>query len=141
MNLIPGVNITSSALDAEKLRMEAIAQNIANANTTRDENGEAYRRKIVSFESFIDPSMEALPGQDHARSVRVSSIDEDETPGPQIYNPHHPHADEQGMVTLPNVQPAREMVDLISVSRAYQANLSVIRTSKQMTQQVLSIGR
>lgn len=134
MNFITGLSSTASALNAEKTRMDVVAQNIANAHTTRDTNGEAYKRKVVTFESALDAST-------GSNSVRVAKIEDDETPGESIHNPQHPHAGPDGMVRMPNVSTAVEMVDLISASRAYEANLSVARNARQMALKALSIGR
>ncbi len=139
MDLIPGINATADALNAEKIRMDVIATNIANANTTRDVNGEVYKRKQVVFEAYLDKT--ASGSQPAATGVRVAEITEDTTPGPKIYNPDHPHADSEGMVEMPNVKMSWEMVDLIFASRAYEANLSVVRTARQMAQKALAIGR
>lgn len=133
MNLLPGINSTASALNAEKVRMNIVAQNIANAQTTRDANGEVYRRKIVSFESALD----SATGQ---TSVRVGGVTNDTSPTHWLYNPGHPDANEDGMVEMPNVEVSREMVDMITASRSYEANLQMIRTARQMAKQVLSIG-
>ena len=141
MNLISGINATASALQAEKIRLNVIAENIANAHTTRDANGGVYRRKTVSFEALLDKNAGSTVGSFRPRLVNVAGIDQDPTAGRLIYNPNHPHADEKGMVEFPNVEMSREMVDLISASRAYEANLSVIRTAREMAQQTLSIGR
>lgn len=134
MNFITGLNFTASALQAEKTRMDVVSQNIANAHTTRDVNGEAYKRKVVSFESALDASTGGT-------GVRVSRITDDSTPGELVRNPQHPHADKDGMVQMPNVNTSMEMVDLISASRAYEANLSVARNARQMATKALSIGR
>ncbi|GDX09320.1 flagellar basal-body rod protein FlgC [Verrucomicrobiota bacterium] len=134
MNFITGLNSTASALQAEKTRMDVVSQNIANAHTTRDVNGEAYKRKVVSFESALDASTGGT-------GVRVSKITDDSTPGELVRNPQHPHADKDGMVQMPNVNTSMEMVDLISASRAYEANLSVARNARQMATKALSIGR
>jgi flagellar basal-body rod protein FlgC len=134
MNFITGLNSTASALQAEKTRMDVVSQNIANAHTTRDVNGEAYKRKLVSFESALDASTGGT-------GVRVSKITDDSTPGELVRNPQHPHADKDGMVQMPNVNTSMEMVDLISASRAYEANLSVARNARQMATKALSIGR
>jgi flagellar basal-body rod protein FlgC len=134
MNFITGLNSTASALNAEKTRMDVIAQNIANAHTTRDVNGEAYKRKVVTFESALDAST-------GNSAVRISKIDDDNSPGETVHNPEHPHAGPDGMVRLPNVNTAIEMVDLIAASRAYEANLSVARNARQMALKALSIGR
>ncbi len=134
MDLLPGIQSTVSALDAHKVRLEAIAQNIANANTTRGPDGEPYQRQLVSFASEIDRAT----GQE---TVQVSSISQDNRPGPLVHNPGHPHADADGMVRMPNVKTSLEMVDLISASRSYEANLSAAKTSRQMAQRALEIGR
>ncbi len=135
MNFITGIQATSSALSAEKTRMDIVAQNIANANTTKDVDGKAYRRKVVTFETLLGAGKGASDG------VKIGGITPDTTPGEKIYNPHHPHADEAGMVTMPNVNPAIEMVDLLSASRAYEANLAVARNARQMATKALSIGK
>jgi flagellar basal-body rod protein FlgC len=140
MDLIPGVNASASALQAEKIRMDVIAQNIANANTTKDLDGKAYKRKLVEFEAMLQRVSPNDP-QKAVSGVRVAGIVQDPNPGPLVYDPSHPHADKEGFVRMPNVKVHREMVDLISTSRAYEANLSVVKTSRQMARQALSIGR
>lgn len=142
MNLMPGINSTSSALQAEKLRMDIIGQNIANAHTTRGPDGKAYQRQTVQFESKMmelgrDQNGEMRMGQ----GVNVRGVVADQTPGPLLYDPGHPDADAEGNVRLPNVNLTHEMVDLISASRSYEANLQVVRTSKQLAQQAMKIGR
>lgn len=135
MNFITGIKATGSALNAEKVRMDIVAQNIANANTTRDVDGNPYKRKVVSFEAVLD-SEPGNPG-----GVRVSGITNDNRDGETIYNPQHPHADKDGVVRMPNVNLAIEMVDMLSASRAYEANLAVVRNAKQMAAKALAIGR
>ncbi len=137
MNLIPGIQSTSSALTAEKLRLDMVAQNIANANTTQDLNGEVYKRKEVIFES----SLKRAENGNVYKGVNVVEIRDDNSPGKKVYRPGHPHADERGMVQMPNVEVTKEMVDLITASRSYEANLTVVRTARQMAQQALRIGR
>ena len=140
MNILPAISVTSDALAAEKTRLDVIGQNIANANTTRGPDGLPYQRKMVSFET----QLQAATGVDDlsARSgVRVAGIVTDRTPGATLYNPSHPHADENGLVHLPNVNLQTEMVDLITASRSYEANLSVVRTARQMAQRAMAIGR
>ncbi len=134
MNFITGIQATSSALSAEKTRMDVVAQNIANAHTTRDVDGKAYQRKVVTFESMLD-------GNGASDGVKIGRISGDKTPGEKVYNPSHPHADEKGMVTMPNVNTAIEMVDLLAASRAYEANLAVARNARQMATKALSIGK
>lgn len=139
MNLISGIDVTSSALNAQKTRLDVVAQNIANAQTTRGPDGTPYQRKIVSFESeLLRRSGGAGPG---LQSVRVGSITADRTPGQQVFNPQHPDAGADGLVTMPNVNMSYEMVDLITASRAYEANLSVVKNARQMALKTLEIGR
>ena len=148
MNLIPGIRATGNALAAEKVRLSVVAQNIANAHTTRDADGGVYKRKLVAFEALIDEAKEPVAfnhtkknlGYDAHNGVRVDKVFDDSTPGRKIYNPDHPHADKDGMVEMPNVG-LREMVDMIASSRAYEANLTVARTARQMAQKAISIGK
>jgi len=133
MDIIPGLNQISSALDANKQRLEVIAQNIANAQTTRGPDGGPYQRQGVSFSSVLNGV--------NQQGVEVSEVYTDQRPGPRIHNPTHPHADESGMVQLPNVKMSVEMVDMIAASRAYQANLSAAKISREMADSALSIGR
>ncbi len=135
MNFLSGIHATSSALAAEQVRMDIVAQNIANAYTTKDADGGPYQRRTVSFETIMGGMQKA------ERGVRVSGIKNDKTPGEMIYNPGHPHADANGMVKMPNVQLATEMVDLMSASRAYEANLTVARNSRTLATKALGIGK
>lgn len=142
MSLIPAIDATKSALDAERLRLDIIAQNIANAQTTRDVDGGAYKRRVVVFEEAMKDALKGGGAQvDGIQKIKVAEIAVDDTPGPQVYDPQHPHANEEGMVQMPNVQISREMVDLISATRAYEANLKVVTASRQMASKALEIGR
>ena len=134
MNLIPGVNVTASALNAETVRMDVVAENIANAYTTHGADGQAYKRKVVSFESMLDP---AGSGQ---QTVQVSKVATDDSLGEMVFDPSNPDANKDGMVQMPNVNLSTEMVDLMTSSRAYEANLAVIRNARQMATKALSIG-
>ena len=139
---MPGIDSTSSALQAEKLRMDIIGQNIANAHTTRGPDGKPYQRQTVQFESkILELGRDQNGKMQTAQGVNIRNILTDETPGNLVYNPGHPDADEKGHVRLPNVNLTHEMVDLISASRSYEANLQVVRTSKQMAQQAMKIGK
>lgn len=137
MNLISGIDITAGALNAQKTRLDIVAQNIANAQTTRTPNGQPYQRQIVSFESELirRASGASLQG------IKVGSIAPDRTPGQQVYNPQHPDADAEGLVTMPNVNLSYEMVDLITASRAYEANLAIVKNARQMAAKTLEIGK
>lgn len=137
MNLISGIDITAGALNAQKTRLDVVAQNIANAQTTRGPDGAPYQRQVVSFES----ELVRRTGATTLQSVKVAGIAADRTPGQQVYNPQHPDAGPDGVVTMPNVNLAFEMVDLITASRAYEANLSVVKNARQMALKTLQIGR
>jgi flagellar basal-body rod protein FlgC len=136
MNVISASSITGSALDAEKMRVDIVSHNIANANTTQGIDGKPYQRRIVAFESLLDAA--AGPNM---QGVRLSEIKRDETPGEIINNPQHPHADDDGNVTMPNVNIPFEMVDMVTATRSYEANLAVVRNARQLATQALSIGR
>jgi len=143
MSFIAGIDITASALNAQKTRLDIVAQNIANAQTTRGSDGLPYQRQIVSFESELAKRSTVQPGGlgTNLQGVRVAKINKDTTPGHRVYDPQHPHADASGTVTMPNVSLAHEMVDLLSATRAYEANLSVVRNAKGMAMKVLEMGR
>jgi flagellar basal-body rod protein FlgC len=139
MNLISGIDVTAGALNAQKTRLDIVAQNIANAQTTRTPEGGPYKRQVVSFESELI-QREGGVGTP-LQSVRVGSITDDKTPGTQVYNPQHPDAGPDGLVTMPNVNLAYEMVDLITASRAYEANLAVVKNARAMAMKTLDIGK
>jgi flagellar basal-body rod protein FlgC len=139
MNIISGIDITASALNAQKTRLDIIAQNIANAQTTRTPTGGPYKRQLVSFQTeLLKQTGKGAPG---LYGVQISSITSDPTPGERINNPQHPDADAQGIVTMPNVNLAYEMVDLITATRAYEANLSVAKNGREMADRTLRIGQ
>jgi flagellar basal-body rod protein FlgC len=141
MNLISGIDVTAGALNAQKTRLDIVAQNIANAQTTRGPDGLPYQRKTVSFETELLRQQGAPANAASVQGVRVGSIQTDNTPGQRIYDPSHPDADANGYVTMPNVNMAYEMVDLMTASRAYEANLSVVKNAKQMAMKALEIGK
>ena len=138
MNLISGIDVTSGALSAQKTRLDIVAQNIANAQTTRTASGAPYQRQVVSFESEL---VRRSPAGASLQSVRVAGIVPDRTPGQQVYNPQHPDAGPDGTVRMPNVNLSYEMVDLITASRAYEANLSVVKNARQMALKTMQIGK
>ena len=138
-NLLPGAQSAASAIQAEKVRMEVISQNIANANTTNTPEGGPYQRQVVRFETILKNEFDATNA---VQEVRVAGIENDSRPYRQVYQPGHPDADpESGMVKFPNVSIHEEMADLITSSRATEANLAIIRTARQMALQTLSIGK
>jgi flagellar basal-body rod protein FlgC len=137
MNLISGIDVISSALNAQKTRLDIVAQNIANAQTTRTPDGGPYQRRIVSFENELVRQASGA----NVPSVRVAGITEDKTPGQQVYNPQHPDAGPDGNVAMPNVNLSYEMVDLITATRSYEANLTVVKNARQMALKTLTIGK
>ncbi len=138
MNLISGIEISAGALSAQKTRLDIVAQNIANAQTTRGPNGQPFSRQVVSFETEL---VRRASGGAPLQTVRVAGITADRSPGDQVYNPQHPDAGPDGLVQMPNVNLSYEMVDLITASRAYEANLSVVKNARQMAMKALEIGK
>jgi flagellar basal-body rod protein FlgC len=136
MSLLGGFAISGSGMTAERLRMDVIAQNLANAESTRGADGQPYRRKSVVLGEASGSSFEQV-----LAGVRVKQIAEDQTPGRKVYDPSHPDADKAGMVTMPNVSTVTEMVDLISASRAYEANVQAFNAAKQMFTRTLDLLR
>lgn len=139
MNLISGIDITAGALNAQKTRLDIVAQNIANTNTTRTPGGGPYVRQVVSFETEM--MRRSSGGGPALQSVKVGTISADRTPGQQVYDPQHADATAEGLVKMPNVNLSYEMVDLITASRAYEANLSVVKNARQMAMKTLDIGK
>ena len=141
VNFIPSLPSTTAALDAERTRLEVIAQNIANANTTRGLDGRPYHRQQVVFETVLQRA-KAQDGRAESLAVpRVGRVQEDQRPGRAIYQPGHPDADTNGMVELPNVNIYEEMADMIVASRTYEANVAVFKNSRSIAMQALSIGK
>ena len=152
MGLFTSINIAATGMSAERLRTDVISNNIANASTTRTEDGGVYRKQTVVFEPvasknptwrlpFVDASQDNGPGQ----GVRVREIVKDSTQGRMVYDPDHPDAiksgPNKGYVEYPNVNIVNEMVDMISENRAYEANSAVIEGSKDMFSSALNIAQ
>ncbi|GAB6189482.1 flagellar basal body rod protein FlgC [Marinitoga arctica] len=139
INAFKIMDIAASGMTAERFRSEVISNNLANVNTTRTENGGPYKRKIVTFKEVLNKNF--LEKDEQISGVRVSKLEEDNSPFKLVYDPGHPDADESGYVKYPNVNPLREMVDLITAQRAYEANVAVVNSAKTMFNSALSIGR
>lgn len=133
MNFFPEMTISASGLTAERTRLEVIARNIANVNTTRAENGEVFRRQLVQVMSAQDVDSENVPG------VVVTGVVADPSPLKMVYDPTHPDADAQGFVAKPNVDIMLEMVDMLGATRAYEANVTALQSSKEMARRALEI--
>ena len=140
IDFLPGVRSTSNALTAERVRMDIISQNIANADVTHGPDGKPYVRQQAVFETILDQTSQ-IPGQAQAQGVRVARIENDPRPGQLVYSPGNPDADANGMVMMPNVNIHEEMADLIASSRAYEANLAVLKNAQAMVMQTFSIGK
>ena len=130
MGYLDSLNITGSALTAERFRTDIIMQNLANQNTTRTAEGGPYKRKQVVFRE------NTLNG-----GVFVEEVVESQNPSVPVYDPDHPDADEDGYVMMPNVNSAEEMVDLMAASRAYEANVTALNVAKSMALKALEIGK
>ena len=147
MSFLSSLNISGSALTAQKLRMDVIAQNISNAQTTKTENGTPYRRKMVVFQEndnqtkFENVLSDAQEKAQYTGGVKVSSIVEDPSDLKPVYDPSNPDANENGYVMMPNVDTAKEMIDMISSTRSYEANVTAFNSIKSMAEKALEIGR
>ena len=140
IQVIPGIQNTSAALDAEQTRLVVISENIANVNTTHGVDGKPYQRQVVVFESALQQAM-GSDGSPQMSPLQVSKIEKDNRPALQVYDPGNPDADGDGMVSMPNINVNEEMADLISASRAYEANLAVAKNARTMAMETLSIGK
>jgi len=138
---LSGIQNTVAALDAERTRLDVIAENIANANTTHGIDGKPYQRKVVVFENALQQAMGSGSNGSLTAQLRVARIEKDTRPPIEIYEPGNPDADARGMVATPNINVHEEMADLISASRAFEANLAVVKNEKSMAMQTLSIGK
>lgn len=135
MNLIHTMDISASGLTAQRLRLDTIANNLANAETTRTVDGTPYRRQVPVFREVLDGISGDLGG------VEVVEIVKDQSPFRMVYDPGHPDANPEGYVLYPNVNPVIEMTDMISATRSYEANLSVMNACKSMFLKALDISR
>jgi flagellar basal-body rod protein FlgC len=134
-------DISGSGLSAERVRMNVIANNIANASSTDSPEGGPYRKEQVEFQSLLNDTMKnsMVEGSERLGGVKVKGVIKSAEPFNKIYIPGHPKADENGYVEMPNVNVMTEMVDLVTASRSYEANLAVINSSKDMSNRALSI--
>jgi flagellar basal-body rod protein FlgC len=139
-NLVPALNISSSALDAERLRMRVAANNMANAKSADGPGGKPYQRLNVVFEAVMDDAMNGQPGEGLG-GVRVASVEPDNAMPKRVYAPYHPNADKDGMVDMPNISPMKEMMDMMTASRAYEANLSAVKRSREMAEKAIDLLR
>lgn len=143
MEAFRGMRISASGLTAERLRMDTISSNIVNAGTTRGKDGKPYVRKIALFQENLKEAYNKSNGkvEDKLNGVKAVGIVDDESELIKVYNPSHPDADEEGFVTMPNVNISNEMVELIASSRAYEANVNAMNAQKSMFLKTLEIGK
>jgi len=145
MDLIKTIDVAAGGMTAQRTRLNVISSNLANANTTRTETGNPYRRKTVIFEAT--PLEETFSGrlekriEDPVQTVKVTEIVPVDGDFKRIFDPSHPDADPQGYVYLPNVNLVQEMVQMLNANRSYEANAAVIRTAKDMALKALEISR
>ena len=143
MDILNSFKISSSALKAQSIRLNTISSNLANIETTSTPEGGPYKKKSVYFQSTPLSFKEQLNAQvkGNLQGVEVTKIIEDKTPAKKVYNPSHPDADKNGYVEMPNISVLEEMVDMMSATRSYQANVTAIKSAKRMALKALEIGR
>lgn len=142
MSFLNSLNITGSALTAQRYRMDIISQNIANADTTKTAEGTPYKRQqVVLKERGFKEMLKGEMTTNEGGGVFVDEVVESENPFVPVYDPTHPHADENGYVMMPNVNKTEEMVDLMAASRAYEANITALSVVKAMAMKALEIGK
>lgn len=145
MDFLQSMDISSSGMTAQRSRLNVISMNLANANTTRTDEGGAYRRKTVIFETDpVDNSFEAQLKSTMGKKlygVKVTKIMDVAGELKQVYDPTHPDADKDGYVSYPNVNLVEEMVSMLNANRSYEANTSAVKASKEMALKAIDIGR
>jgi flagellar basal-body rod protein FlgC len=140
VQILSGIRNTTAALEAERTRLDVISENIANVNTTRGPDGKPYQRQVVVFETALQQAV-GSGGESQTPTLRVARIEKDSRPAELVFDPGHPDADASGMVAMPNIKIHEEMADMIAASRAFEANLAVVKNSRNMALQTLSIGK
>lgn len=138
MGNISSFDISASGISAQRTRLDVIANNIANAESTRTPEGGPYKRQRVSFRTVYEQTM---GNQSRPAGVTVNSISEDPTDYRMVYDPGHPDADANGYVKMPNVNVVEEMADMISATRAYEANITAMNATKSMISSAIDIGK
>jgi len=133
MSMIKGFGILSSGMSAQRARLDLVGSNLANANTTRTEEGGPYQRRVAVFE--------AQGSDESPAGVALSEVRVDQNPGPMVYDPGHPDADADGMVHMPNVNVVEEMVDMMTAARSFEANTQAFQTLRDMVSTAINLGR
>lgn len=143
MDIFTTMKISASALKAQRIRMNTISSNLANIETTRTPDGGPYRKREVVFTSTQEGFAHTLDSRlrDAAQGVKVSHVQASSQPLRMVYDPSHPDANGNGMLAMPNVNLVEETADMMSASRAYEANVTVVKSAKRMALKALEIGR
>lgn len=144
MSIFGALDVSATGMTAQQLRMDTISENIANVNTTRDSEGNVYKRKTVLFEEKSYPTFSeslSMANGHIGKGVKVSRIVEDNSEGNKVYDPSHPDADDDGYVIYPNVNTVTEMTNMIDATRAFEANVTVLNGTKGMALKALEIGQ
>jgi len=141
MDFFTAFNISASALSAQRARMNLVSSNLANINSTETPEGGPYRRKDVVFSASPSPGSFQEVLKDKINEVQITEIVEDGRPFKSVYDPYHPSADANGYVYYPNVNLVEEMVNMMSATRSYEANVTMIKATKSMAQKALEIGK
>ncbi|OPJ57081.1 flagellar basal body rod protein FlgC [Alkalithermobacter paradoxus] len=145
MSLFRSINISASGLTAERFRMDILSKNIANVNTTKTVNGTPYRRQVVVFKEAENNSFKSYlskaTNSNKSSGVEVAYVKDDNSPYKRVYDPGHPDADKEGYVLMPNIDIVTEMVNMISATRGYEANITALNSTKSMMLKALEIGK
>lgn len=148
MSFLNTLNISGSGMTAQRLRLDVVAENIANIETTRTEAGGPYKRKTVvleaqnpSFQTVLNSAMEQAGTISKGGGVKVVAVQEDNSENKMVYDPTHPDADQNGYVEMPNIDLVKETADAMAASQAYQANITAFNTTKLMAEKALQVGR
>jgi flagellar basal-body rod protein FlgC len=141
MSLMTAIAVSASGLTAQRRRLEVLVSNMVNANTTKPADMEPFRRKDVVFSAVSPEASFGAAFDDAVKGVEISGIITDGSQPRKQYEPGHPHADAEGFVTYPNVNPMEEMVNVLSATRTYEANLQAVNAAKEMANKTLEILR
>ena len=141
ISLVPAIRISSSGLEAESRRMEVIANNVANMHSSGGKDGTVFRRKEIIFAEHMKKAVRGGRSERRGSGVEIKGIVDDKRPPKRRHKPGHPDADKDGYINMPNIDPTVEMIDMMSATRAYEANLAAIKAAKDMARQALAIGK
>lgn len=141
LNLLPAARISSTALSAEKARMQIAANNMANAHSTKGPDGKVYERKVAVFNAIYNDKLGQRSEVDALGGVDMVEVATGRNKLVKRFMPYHPDADENGMVEMPDISPIEEMLDMITATRSYEANLSVMKQSKDMAEKTIMMTK